>query len=154
LVISTSGGAGTVAVDEAESLGLTLAEIPPEMVQELIKLELSPLAKIQNPLDLASITAEHFRKVALLADNFNTADVILISFGDPVRGGSEVIQELAKVLNSSLAVSYFGGGEMETRDRFLIQRAGIPVFASPDRAVRGIAAAVWKAEFCRTRGGG
>jgi acyl-CoA synthetase (NDP forming) len=154
LVISTSGGAGTVAVDEAESLGLTLAEIPPEMVQELIKLELSPLVKIQNPLDLASITAEHFRKVALLADNFNTADVILISFGDPVRGGSEVIQELAKVLNSSLAASYFGGGEMEIRDRFLIQRAGIPVFASPDRAVRGIAAAVWKAEFCRTRGGG
>ena len=35
LVISTSGGMGTLAVDEAESIGLTLSELPEEMVREL-----------------------------------------------------------------------------------------------------------------------
>jgi len=151
LIISTSGGAATVAADEAESLGLVLPELPPAMVSDLRNLELAPLAKFQNPFDLVSISADHFKQVALLADKHDAADTVLISYGDPVIEGDLVVKYLFETITPSLAVSYFGGGEEEMRGRVSIHRFGIPVFPSPERAVRGIAAAVWKADYCRRK---
>jgi len=45
-----------------------------------------------------------------------------------------------------LVVSYFGGGELETVSRIEIQSAGIPVYPTPEQAMRGIAAACFAAE--------
>jgi acyl-CoA synthetase (NDP forming) len=150
-IISSSGGAGTLSTDEAESLGLTVPELPPELVKELEGLDLSPLAHLSNPLDLAGITADHFLQATRMVDRFDTADVVLISYADPIIGGVEVIRTLADELKVPLAVSYMGGGEEEARGRLKIQEIGVPVFPSPERAVRGIAAAAWKAGYCRAR---
>ena len=151
LIISTSGGAATVACDEAETSGLTMSDLPLAMLSELKNVELSPLAKIQNPFDLVSINAEHFRQIALLADRHNAADTILLNYCDPVVGGVEVAKFLHQKLNSSLAVCYMGGGAEELQGKEAIHRAGIPVFPSPERAIRGIAAAVWRSKFFSKR---
>ncbi|UCD80240.1 MAG: CoA-binding protein [Desulfobacterales bacterium] len=152
VIISTSGGAATLASDEGETRGLRFPELPPALRAELENLNLPPLAHLNNPIDLVSLDAAHFQQVAQLVDRYAIADIILISFGDPVAGGDEVVKFLAATNRASLCVSYMGGGEEETRSRFSIHRAGIPVFPSPERAMRGIAAAVWKAEFCRRKG--
>jgi len=154
VIISTSGGAATLASDEGETLGLKFPELPTDLRAELENLKLPPLAHLNNPIDLVSLDAEHFRQVAQIVDRYNIADIILISFGDPVAGGDEVVKHLAVTIKVSMAVSYMGGGKEEARSRFSIQRAGIPVFPSPERAMRGIAAAVWKAEYCRKRSQG
>jgi acyl-CoA synthetase (NDP forming) len=151
VIISTSGGAATLASDEGETLGLRFPELPPGLRTELENLKLPPLAHLNNPIDLVSLDAEHFRQVVRIVDRYDIADIILISFGDPVAGGDDVVKHLAATINVRLAVSYMGGGEEEARSRFSIQRAGIPVFPSPERAMRGIAAAVWQAEYCRKR---
>jgi len=153
LSISSSGGMGALAVDEAESLGLVVPPLPEEFIEELKKCELSPLASLSNPIDLAYISAEDFRKVAMLADDFNIADIILLNFGDPVVGAPEIVEYLAGNIKTSIAVSYLGGGEEEKVGRIKIQEGGVPVFPTPERAIRGIAAAVQYACYCGNRMG-
>jgi acyl-CoA synthetase (NDP forming) len=148
--VTSSGGGNTLHLDEAESQGLTFPALPDEMVEELKHQGLSPLAIFKNPVDLVGNTAEHFKKVALVADKYDVADIILIDYGDPVIGGVEVATYLADKIKASLAVTYFAGGEEERRGRIKIQEAGIPVFHTPERAMRGIGAAVWWAKYQRT----
>ena len=147
LTISTSGGACTLAVDEAVTKGLSVPELPESFKGELKKLPLSPLATLSNPLDLASISSDHFRQVVSLADQKSVADIFLLNYGDPVVGATEVTQHLAAHCKGAVAVSFLGGGEEEKSSRVRIQELGIPVFPAPERAIRGIAAAVWFGRF-------
>ena len=152
LIISTSGGANTLGVDEAGVRGVVVPPLPQEFVQQLKQMELSPLATLSNPLDLANISVEHFRKVVLLADQLNVADIILLNFADPVVGSVELAKFLAANIKARLAVCFFGGGEEEKVGRVEIQRAGIPVFPAPERAMRGLAASVWVSRYPQTYG--
>jgi len=154
LVVSTSGGGKTLAVDEAEKHGLVMPPLPPAYVEKLGTIGLPLNAGIANPLDLASMDAEHFLQAVLMADEFDVADTIVISFGDPVVGSTEAVKQAASTISASLAVTYFGGGELEKVSGIEIQTLGVPVFPAPERASRGIAAAVWDAEYRRSRGSG
>jgi acyl-CoA synthetase (NDP forming) len=151
LSISSSGGAGTLAADQAEDHGLVMPSLPAQVVAEVKKVGAPPLATISNPLDLVSIMAEDFRKVVLALDRFDVADTILLNFGDPIAGGVELAQELSGKIRASLAVAYFGGGDEEKKGRIALHQIGIPVFPTPERAVRGIGAATGAAEFLRRR---
>jgi acyl-CoA synthetase (NDP forming) len=95
--------------------------------------------------------AEDFRKIVPVLDRLDAADTILLNFGDPVAGGVELAQELAQKMRASLAVAYFGGGDEEKKGRIALHQIGIPVFPTPERAVRGIGAATWAAEYLRRR---
>ena len=154
LVISTSGGGNTLAVDEAEKHGLVMPPLPLAYIEKLETIGLPLNASIANPLDLASLEAEHFVQAAMMADEFDVADTILISFGDPIVGSTQAVERAAAAISASLAVIYFGGGELEKVSGVEIQTAGIPVFPTPERASRGIAAAVWDAEYRRSRESG
>lgn len=149
--ISTSGGAGTLAADEANSNGLVLPDLPPALVEELRQIDLPPLATLDNPLDLADINKDGFYKALIIADKYDLADVFLMNFGDPVIGAGGLAKDLRTKLNAQVVVTYFGGGNEEKKGRVEIQNAGIPVFPSPNRAMRGIGAAAWRAEYFRRR---
>ncbi|MBU2455652.1 MAG: acetate--CoA ligase family protein, partial [Proteobacteria bacterium] len=149
LIISSSGGIGVLAVDEAQALGICLPKLPRDFVDELKLLNLSPLGSLSNPIDLAAIWAEEFRKVALLADKYDIADVFLINFGDPIEGAGEMIKDLKKRIRAGIAVAYMGGAQEEEKDRPKLHRAGIPVFPTPERAIRAISAAMTYGKFSR-----
>jgi acyl-CoA synthetase (NDP forming) len=153
-IISSSGGANSVAVDEAEILGLKISAFPKELVDGLKTLDLLPLAKLDNPVDLGSVWGEHYRNVGLMIDRYDAADMILMNFADPVKNTFEIVSELAKSVSIPVAVSFMGGGEEEKVNRFKMQRSNIPVFSSPARAMRGIQAVVWHSEYRRSREGG
>ncbi len=152
LVISTSGGMGTICTDEAETRGLSITPFPKGLKKELDALNLfSPIANLANPLDLVDMIGDHFLQAARLADKFDAADTILIAFGDPVPEGIEVVKTLNDELKASLAVCYIGGGNEENRARLELQQKGIPVFSSPERAMDAIAASVWRAAYKKAR---
>ncbi|MFX1555286.1 MAG: CoA-binding protein, partial [Promethearchaeota archaeon] len=151
LVVSTSGGGGTLAADEAEKLGLVVPPLPHSLVAELRQLDPPSNATLSNPLDLPSLSASLFERAISLADKQDVADVYLISFGDPVPGSAEAVQRLAGRIQAGLGVAYFGGGEMERASRTDLHRAGIPVWPTPERAVRAIGAVVGSAERLRAR---
>ncbi|MBW1713812.1 MAG: CoA-binding protein [Deltaproteobacteria bacterium] len=152
LIVSTSGGVCGISADEAESRGLVVPPLPSGLKEELEDLDLfSPLAHLANPMDLVDLFSSHFLEAARRADARDAADTILIFYGDPVPGGDEVILTLNDQAKASLALGYLGGGEEELKSRVSLQRQGIPVFPSPDRALSGIAAATWRADFLRKR---
>jgi len=152
LSVSTSGGAGTLAGDHAESYGLTMPLLSTEAAAGVREAGAPPLAILSNPLDMVTLSAEDFQRVILALDRFNPADVILLNLGDPLEGGAEVAEKLSRELTAGFAVSYFAGGQEERRGRVAMQRQGLAVFATPERAVRGIGAAVWYADYRRKRG--
>ena len=152
LCISTSGGANTLAMDEIEPHGLTVPQLPTEVVGKLKELGLSPLADFNNPIDLVSIRAEDFLKVVLEIDRYDLADIVLLNFGDPVAGDLELVQKIDSQIKASLAVSYFAGGDQEKAGRPALSRAGFPVFSAPERAIRGIGAMVWRTSYLKRRG--
>lgn len=151
LSISTSGGMGALAADEAEAEGLSIPSLPENFVEALRSKKVSPLANMANPLDLGYVEIEAFRRAAYMADSFDAADIILLNLGDPVPGAVETAIELNQKLKASLVVSYLGGGEEELKACPALHKAGLAVFPSPERAVRGIAASVRAAEYKRSR---
>jgi acetyltransferase len=54
-IISRSGGHAVVAADACERMGLALAELPPEFVQEVERHFRAAVIKLTNPLDLGDI---------------------------------------------------------------------------------------------------
>lgn len=152
--ISSSGGAGTLAADMAESNGLTLPELPPDLKNRIQDLELFSLATIGNPFDTgADLDCGHFREAALLVDKSRAVDILFMNFGDPIAGATEMVEDLNLKVESSLAIGYFAGGDEEKIGRVRMHKAGFPVFPSPERAIRGIGVAVQDARFRMERSG-
>ena len=147
LCVSTSGGAGTLGADEIEAAGLSLPPLPVPLVQALRGKGLPPLAKAANPFDLSTIDAGQFEKVLVAADGLNAADTFLLCFGDPVAGAVELVRRLKNVLTTPMVVAYFGGGELEKVGRVAMHKIGIPVFPTPERAMRGIGAGATLARY-------
>ena len=123
-MISTSGGIGTLAVDEAEVQGLDVPDLPAAMVEELRGRGLARLGHIGNPIDLAAIWAEELRDCALVADKYDVCDVMLLNFGDPVERTAENVLDAVGRVKAGLAVTYLGGGREEEKARLALQRAG------------------------------
>jgi acyl-CoA synthetase (NDP forming) len=147
LIVTSSGGSGALAVDEAERHGLSVPRLTPDLVDQLRQINLPPFASFANPVDLAMVAAEPFKDVALKAKSFNAADIFLFIFGDPTPGSAVVVQEVAARLHAPIAVCCYGGGGVEKEETAKMHAAGIPVFPTPERAIRGIAATVRYAQF-------
>jgi len=151
LSVSTSGGAGTLAGDHAEHCGLIMPLLSTKALEGIKEVGAPPLAILSNPLDMVSPRVEDFERVILAVDRYDTADVILLNLGDPLEGAIELVDKLSRELTASFAVTYFAGGEEEKRGRKAMHRQGQAVFATPERAVRGIAAMVWYTQYRRKR---
>ena len=146
LVVSSSGGSCALAADVGDAHGLVLPDLPPDLVAALKDMDLAEWGSFANPLDLATIGVEQFRAAARLADAAAFVDTILLIFGDPVVGAAELAAELAAESRAAVCAAYYGGGEVEQVERRRMQRLGVPVFPSPERAMRAIAAACWYAD--------
>jgi acyl-CoA synthetase (NDP forming) len=147
MMITSSGGCGILATDEAESCELRVPPLPPEAVTDLGEAGLLPTAILSNPLDLTVAPAEHFGAAVAVAERHKLADTYLLIFGDPIPGATEVVQKLKSRMGARFAVAYLGGGDVEKEERLLMHAAGIPVFPTPQRAIRAIRDAAWATRF-------
>lgn len=130
--VTTSGGAGILATDAAEGEGLETAPLPTDLADSL-KEVIPPHAIRSNPLDLTGdADSRMFREVIERArPHFDTVGVI---FGDPVLEASEAVSADANEL-----VIFLGGAEVERAEKLRMHRKGVPVFPTPERAVRALA---------------
>ncbi len=141
--VTSSGGCGILATDEAEQLGLRVPPLTPEAIVELKDAGLLPTAILANPLDLTVAPASHFEAAASVVERHDLADVYLLIFGDPIPSATEVAQRLKEKVGARVVVAYLGGGEVEKAERLRLHGVGIPVFPTPQRAIRAIRDAVW-----------
>lgn len=131
LVVTSSGGSAIIATDVAEESGFRVTPLPDPLSSRLRDI-LPPHCIVGNPLDLTGDTdAERYRRV--LAVSRGQYDVIMTIFGDPIPGASEVLEPGGAEL-----VAYLGGADVERSERLRFHEKKIPVFPTPERAVRAL----------------
>ncbi len=135
LIITSSGGAGILATDTAEKIGIDIAPISNKL-KSVLKDILPDQCVLSNPLDLTGdATAERYKETLKAVNNNDDFDMILTIFGDPIPGAFDVINRVSSKSEAQIIVSYFAGGDVEEKEVELMNKNGIPVFPTPERAV-------------------
>lgn len=141
LIITDGGGIGISIADSCEEAGLRVPEISRAAVRKL-KEKLPDFASVRNPIDLTgSVRDEHY--VAVLqetpAEEYDLAIVSLI-WGPPLltRGVAEKIRDFADSFGKPVLISS-SGGKFSREMASAFTKTGMPVFFTPESAVRAAA---------------
>ena len=137
-VITHSGGAGVMAVDAAESLGVSVPQ-PSDALRRRLADLLPAFATLKNPLDTtggASLDAELMANSvrAMLEDDGYDAALLCVNL--IWRAGETLVKamtEIANDIDKPVAIAW-----VEPRPELMdaIRRAPFPVFSDPARATR------------------
>lgn len=145
-VMTTSGGAGILAVDSLSAAGLGVPALGKDARQE-IQAVFPTFGTIANPLDLTGQMLSDptlFRTALRSLARDPSLDALLVCFC--VLQGAEVdraVDDLLTVLAETgkpILVSRTGGEFLAPGAAVKLQQAGVPVFSTPARAARAIAA--------------
>jgi len=139
-IVTDGGGFGIVATDAAINYGLELPELSSETVKAL-KQSLPKYGIAKNPVDLTGdATVERYEKAleAVLKDKniFGIVCIVLMQIPTLSDDIVNVLRE-AKVYGKPITVCSAGGDYVLERNRML-ERYGIPVYPTPERAVKAL----------------
>lgn len=144
--VTTSGGAGILAADRCEGLGLRLPELAPETQEKLARL-VPEFGALANPVD---VTAQLFNRgdrafgevcAIVCADPSVDSLLVLVTM---VTGQEAVAlaEDLAAAMRGGTVpctVAWLAGPDRTAEARALLTAAGIPVFGSVAVAARVLA---------------
>jgi acyl-CoA synthetase (NDP forming) len=143
--MTDSGAAKTLAIDHCSALGL---ELPPLSAGALAKLahELPPFATPSNPLDITAAGLNdpslYARALdALLGDDAVGTAVVAAMPGSPLQGAQQAAALVPVMARSKKPIVYAVFGDqwpMAEPARASILDAGLPLFRSPERALRAV----------------
>ncbi len=140
-IVTSSGGSGIISTDYVESLGLRMAKMSDD-VREALRKELPSYCIVKNPLDLTGdADAERYDTALNHLFKDEDIDIIITIFGDPIPGAAEVIRKWFDKGKVVVPV-YLGGGEVEDIEKGKMHSMGIPVYPTPERAVK-VVKALW-----------
>lgn len=139
-VISFGGGSGVLSADQCEAHGLV---IPPLMQETRARLQelVTPIASIQNPIDLTPQTFNQERWFATFSDALDTIaadpniDIVLCQFGPMALRGREtaqIISNLQHRTEKTICISWplAPAGVPE-----ILESEGVYVFQEYERAI-------------------
>jgi len=137
-VCSNGGGAGIIAVDECAKLGIDVPDLTTEMVEK-IKLVMPGFASAANPVDSAARSDYNIYKTILDTFNNDLFDAIIPIFvqdssANPVPSATSIIS----LVTDKPIIACSMGGERKKEWNKLLEESNIPIFPSPDRAIRGL----------------
>ncbi|MGB9939129.1 acetate--CoA ligase family protein [Methanosarcina sp.] len=138
LIITDGGGIGISIADACEEAGLKVPEIASEAVRKLKK-KLPAFASVRNPVDLTgSVRDEHY--IVALQEVFREGyDLAIVSllWGPPLLTPrvAEKIRDFADSCGKPILICS-PGGKFSREAASLFTAVGIPVFFTPDSAVR------------------
>ncbi len=146
-VAGASGGMNAALADAAEANGLSLPRLAPDTVARLGEV-VPDFGAAMNPVDISS---------AVMADPGGLGEALGVLAGDPeVNGVVVVIGDHPPSLSERLAdgiaaiahgldggvVAQWSAGSLSEPGMTRLNRAGVPVFESPERCMRAIARAM------------
>ncbi|MCC6346225.1 MAG: CoA-binding protein [Nitrospirales bacterium] len=140
-ILTNGGGAGVLAADECMRQGLEVARVPEERAFKLREIFPS-FFSVANPVDLtAQVRDEDY--LAVLEEVQEVYDGFLIIALTGVIGISLRLAELVRAFKEKtgkpMALYTSNDGVARSLAR-LMEKAGIPSYPSPERAVRGLKA--------------
>ncbi|MBI4496810.1 MAG: CoA-binding protein [Chloroflexi bacterium] len=151
-VVTNAGGPGVMATDAIDRVGLRLATLLPQ-TQRLLIGALPEAASVQNPVDvLGDAQADRYDAAlgAVVADPGVDCVLVLLTpqaMTEPERTARTIISN-SRTADKPILVVYMGGVAVE-RGRHMLERARVPVYFYPERAVRAMAVLVQYARYRR-----
>lgn len=140
-IITNGGGSGVLAADECMRQGLDLPQLSEE-IREKIRPQFPEYYGINNPLDLTAQVRDddYITALKLLRDDFDAFIIIALPNVFGITGDlGKKIGEAKKDLGKPV-VAYIASSRITDKIRRSLERYGIPVYPSPERAVRGLKA--------------
>ncbi len=143
-VVTNAGGPGILATDACERFGLRLPALSPR-VAERLKPALPDTASIANPIDLIGDAKTDRYEAGLLAcrDDAVVDGVVVILTPQIMTPSEEIADTIVRIMKPAPlmpVVCCFIGGTLVERARAKLRAHGIPVFDTPEQAVRAMAA--------------
>jgi acyl-CoA synthetase (NDP forming) len=140
-IITNGGGSAVLAADECMRQGLNVAKLAEEKLTKL-KSTFPKFYVLNNPLDLtAQVRDEDY--LTVLDEVKDDYDGFLIIALPNVMGITERLAELMKDFRGRMqkpVVFHIPADGISRRIIALLEKTGIPVFPSPERAVKGLRA--------------
>jgi acyl-CoA synthetase (NDP forming) len=157
--MTDSGAAKTIAIDMCESLGVNLPELSAATLGSLAR-ELPPFAAASNPVDITAMGLNdptlYPRVLKVLLDDPGVGTVVVSAMpGSDVQGTDQVAALLPALESAPKPVIYtIMGGEwpIPEPNRRAVLDAGIPLFRSPERALRAVRDSIMRATALRAAG--
>ena len=139
VIITNAGGPGVMAADTLSEYGYEPIALSAETLKKLDEI-LPPYWSKRNPIDmLGEATPDLYRKVVeicLRAVEVN--GILILSAPQALTDTAEAAAALVDLIQDTpipVITSWIGGAEMQ-KGRDIFNRAGIPTFDTPERAVR------------------
>ncbi len=138
-VITNSGGPGVLATDKLERLGLEIAKLSDETVDELRSF-LPPQCSLRNPIDLiADADYERYKKTIEVVCRDENVDSLLVICVPPIfLPSEEIARAIIEAECNKPVVVNFMAGELAREGVRLLEGRGIKNFSTPERAARAL----------------
>jgi len=138
LIITNAGGAGILAADAADKLGIKLTNMSEESIDK-IKDKLPPSASLHNPLDIIGDATSQRYEVAIqqaIEDNIVEGICVLLApqAVTDVENVARVIIEKSKIANKPIFACFIGGEKVKCGIK-LLKEADISCYIDPSVAV-------------------
>jgi acetyltransferase len=141
LILTNGGGLGVVAADAAAQAGLAVPALPPD-AQERLRAVLPATASVANPVDIVGDADEARFRDALRAVGGEVADAALVLLTAQAATDSRAVARAIIDATRGWSVPVAGafvGGALMTPGAAVLEDAGIPCYAFPERAVAALA---------------
>ncbi len=148
-IVTDGGGFGVLATDECERHELKIPE-PSEKLKKIIKKNVPAYGSLNNPIDLTGdVTAERYKVVleSCLKSGEYDGIIAITLFQVPTLELSvtDVLINLKRFKKPVLCCS--AGGEFTKKLSRVLEKNKVPVYLTPRRAVRAMAALVEYGKF-------
>ncbi|AEK73346.1 acyl-CoA synthetase (NDP forming), large subunit [Thermococcus sp. 4557] len=139
-VITNSGGPGVLAADKLERLGLEIAKLSEETVNELRSF-LPPQCSVRNPIDLiADADYDRYRKTIEVVCRDENVDSLLVICVPPIFIPSrEIAKAIIEADCDKPVIVNFMAGELVRDGVKLLEEHGVKNFPTPERAAKALA---------------
>lgn len=143
-IVTDGGGMGIMAADAVIKNGLQLAQ-PTDKNKEAIKALVPPYAVVGNIIDLTGdADSKRYENVLDIISKDTNSDAMLVILLLQISSlQSDIVDVLKKIKNQRKPLFVCTtGGEFTNIHKNLIEELGIPVYPTPERAIKAIKAAI------------
>jgi acetyltransferase len=139
VIVTNAGGPGVMAADALAEYGIHPVALSAETLKKLDEI-LPPYWSKRNPIDmLGEATPELYRQVVeICLRTIEVNGILILAAPQALTDTAEAAAALVDLIRDApipVITSWIGGAEMQ-KGRDIFNRAGIPTFDTPERAVR------------------
>ncbi len=149
-IITNGGGTGVLASDAVYANGMQFPELSEESKSKLRE-AMPPIVNIRIPLDMAGDADEkRFSDALSIISNDNNVDALMVICLFQTPGADSKVAEMIIRYNAMLKkpmVVVSAGGTYSQVHKSIMENSGVPVYPSPERAARALAALVRYSKF-------